>query len=242
MKLVHILAFACLLIAGSATPVSATSTVKTPWVTKGAGKIELKNYAVIDEGRDGKDAWEQKLEIGYSFTDWWSAELEAKGEWSAEGWIYSSTEWENIFQLTAEGEYWADFGIMLGYDLAARPGDSDTASFKFIAGKKLTEWQHVFNLTLERDIGADRESGIDYGVAWQSIYHLDKQLSAGFEYFGDIGTLNSSGSFSEQGHKIGPYAVYRFDDMPYVLELGSLFGITSHAPDIEIKTEIAYRF
>lgn len=219
----------------------AAPTVTSPYVSKGELEFESKTEYVIDGDSDVDGAWEQAFAVGYGFTDFWQAELEAEfahGGQSDANTDFDKVEFENKFQLTEAGQYWLDFGIKLSYAYALEDNDADEIEGKILFGKDTGNFTHLSNVKIEREVGSNASGETGYGLAWSTSYRYAQEFEPGFEIHSDFGNFDDG--FDEQGHSIGPVAYGSFGNFGY--DTGVLFGVSNSSPDATLKLVLEYEF
>lgn len=182
--------------------------------------------------------------IGYGVTPFWKVELE--GETNAppgKNLSYDATTMENFFQLTDQGEYWADLGFFAEYSHAASRGAPETVTFGPTAEKEIGNTLHTINLLVGKQFGHDNIGATDFQIAWQSRWRLNPLAEPGIEYYADIPDLESPGKLASQQHRIGPVLVgmYLFPahgDVKY--EVGYLFGLTRTTESGAVRWKLEY--
>ena len=104
--------------------------VYAPYVMATKKEIELRGFHVNDaRGEQGGDAAE--LSISYGVNDWWKPELyllEYAKEPGSSGRL-EGYEFENTFQITPAGQYFADFGFLAAYGHSTVADSHDTVEF-----------------------------------------------------------------------------------------------------------------
>ncbi|MEZ5901766.1 MAG: FTR1 family protein [Alphaproteobacteria bacterium] len=218
---------------------NATKKVYAPYVEKGELELESKTGYEIDDDNDVDGAWKQKLGAGYGVTDVWFTEV--YGEWEKEGESgadteFTAIEWENKFQLTNPGEYWADFGALVEYVHNTNSGP-DKIEVKGLAAKDVGKFSHTVNAIVEREIGEDSSDETEFGTAFNSRYRYSPQFEPGIEMYNDFGDFE--GDFDDHKHMIGPVAQGMItDSIGY--DAGVLFGMSDAAPDATLKLILEY--
>ena len=89
----------------------AGTHVISPIVSQGEFELEAKFTRTFDKGNDEFDnAQAHALSFAYGVNSFWATEVELQWKKDADGGTrhFDSTSWENRFQLTPQGEYWAD--------------------------------------------------------------------------------------------------------------------------------------
>ncbi|HEV2211786.1 MAG TPA: hypothetical protein VGS99_00425, partial [Gammaproteobacteria bacterium] len=88
--------------------------VYSPYVTDGQSEAEFRGHQTSDSGPtlQGERAYE--VSLSHSFTGWWRPEVYvgAYEREPGEANTLQGYEFENTFQLSDPGEYWADFGFL----------------------------------------------------------------------------------------------------------------------------------
>src|SRR5436309_6034090 len=112
------------------SPAAADHKVYSPYVEEGVLEFEARGHRTIDRKSDKNDQQTQIYEIAYGVNSWWYTSLfGVLDKQPGEGFRYSATAWENIFQLTPQGKYWADVGLYFEYrksHLPSEPGEIET--------------------------------------------------------------------------------------------------------------------
>lgn len=209
-----------------------------PYVEYHELEIEYRPSVTFD-GDDAKDN-EQKhlLGVGYGVTEWWFTELYAEWEREAgpgESTEFEAFEWENRFQVTNPGEYWADFGLLVEYERTDSPHSPDKIELGLLFAKELGKFSAAYNLVFERQVGGGASSDVEFGHAFQLKYRLDPAFEPGVEVFGEFGAIDDIPGFDEQKHYVGPIAtgVLPLGDSGLKLKYnaGYLFGVSDEAAD-----------
>ena len=224
----------------------ATKKVYSPHVEKGELELEARGQYDFDN-RESKDAGQkQKYAIGYGVTDRWFTEV--YGEWekdpeTGEGLEYEATDWENRFQLSEPGAWWADTGLYFEYEFASKSEHADKIEGKLLLEKQFGDFVHTVNFILEKEVNGKEEAGLEGGFAWSGRYRWKQWLEPGVEWHSDLGELNHTGDFDAQKHQLGPVIYGKLaDHIKY--DVGYLFGVTDAAPEGLFKwiLEFEHRF
>lgn len=207
------------------------------------GELEIENNgdAVFDLRPDQVDANSFTAELGTGLTPWWHSELEM-GSARAPGYnqpqLITQAVWENSFELTEPGEYFADLGFYFEYGqstTAGRAATSNEVTFGPLIEKDIGRTTETVNLFVTRQFGPDETTqGLDLSYAVQSRWNVWAPLSPAVEMYGDAGVIGSSPSLARQQLLIGPVAVgvLPLSELglghagQFKYELGWLFGAT----------------
>jgi hypothetical protein len=167
------------------------------------------------------------------------------GEWEQEpGGAFKATEvaWENIFQLTESGQYWADLGILAEYAQSTRGGGA-ALELGLLAEKR--EGKHTATLNLVAEHGlAGGETELEYAFGWR--YELDEAFEPGIELHGELGEWSAPGSLRTHSHSAGPSFSGEWEapggdgELKYTAAV--LFGLTGTAPDSTVRLQLEWEF
>lgn len=223
-------------------PAHATDKVYAPYVDKGEFELEWRGGYDFDDNEDKDGAWKQKLAVGYGITDYWFSEiygeLEREGE-SGANTEFTAIEWENRFQLTEQGQYWLDAGILTELEYNTNDGP-DKAEIKALFAKDTGKLSHIANIGAEREFGDHSGNDTEFGVSWSSRYRYRPEFEPGFEIHSDFGSLSDGSSFNEEKHRIGPVIYGSIGHFSY--DVGYLAGVSGGAADGTLKAILEYEW
>ena len=223
---------------------AAPFKVYSPRVVKGENEIEYRGFHDFDkdESRDGGE--KHAFAVGRGFTDYWFSELySVYAKEPGASFKHDAFEWENLFQLTEQGEYWADFGLLTEYELTDH--GPDEIALAPIIEKTVDRWVGTLNLFFERQVGSEAGSGTTFAYAARVKYLLNPRFEPAIEAFGEPGRINQSGRFNGQEHWVGPafYGRYGLGQGKAILYSASyLFGETSASSDSRAILRLEYEF
>ena len=212
--------------------------VYSPYVTKGQTEFELRGA----QQRDGDPAMNGtrnvEISVAHAFTDWWRPEIylgeyeHAPGEPAQ--WI--GNEFENVFQLAPQGEYWADPGVLLSYGQKRQPGVPSTLEFGPLLEKQTGRINQRLNLIWEKEVGAGASGKYAFRTAYQFAYKVSKAFAPGIEVYlrpsdnsYQLGPIVRGELLSSHGTELA----YRF---------GVVFGLNAAASSQTFLAHIEYGF
>jgi hypothetical protein len=221
------------------------SKVYSPYVEPGVLELEARGRRAVDNRSDQDDAQQQKYEFGYGVTSWWHTALVGEVEKEPEAdHRYTATGWENIFQLTEPGKYWADLGLYVEYEHSHIANEPDELEAKLLVEKNVDPFIVTANLIFNREIGSGAGKGVGFEYALRVGYPFLRWLEPGVEAYGEPGRLTGFGSTQQQEHILGPVLTGKFNiaGLPGVLgyEAGYLFGATDASPRGTVKWLLEY--
>jgi len=200
--------------------------VYSPYVMASKSEVELRGYHITD-GRDGLGGSEAALAISYGVNDWWKPELYllkyAKGP-DASGRL-QGYEFENTFQLTTPGQYFADFGFLASYEHSTVADKLDAVEFGPLMEVTFGRFAHIVNLIWEKEVSSGASPNYGFRFTYSGTYAFSKALHAGIEAYG---------RHADGAYQAGPIASgeWKVPGITGNLEyrVGVVFGINSSAP------------
>lgn len=223
---------------------AAPLKIYSPRVVKGENEIEYRGFRDIDDDESRDGAEKHKLGIGRGFTDFWFSEIyTVYGKEPGASYEREAVEWENRFQLTEPGKYWADLGLLVEYE-ATPHGKPDEFVLAPLIEKTFGRWVATGNLFFESEVGSGRSSGTVFAYAARLKYLLHPQLEPALEAFGEPGRINHFGSSNEQEHWAGPaiYGQWGLGTSKLVYSAAYLFGETSVSSDNRAILRLEFEF
>ncbi len=209
---------------------SAAIHVFSPIVEEGEVEIETKFDRTIDKSADKDDQYSYNVSVGYSPTSFYAFELEAQYKHDPGGKNnFDSFSFENRFQLTEQGKYFADFGFFLEYEHVALSNDNDSLTFGPIIQKEFGRNLTTLNLFFEKTLGKGAQGGLQVDYRLQQIYRVTEAFKPGIEIYGEPGKLGNFNKFDDGHLRVGPVVlgsipVGKLGKLKY--EAGYLFGAT----------------
>lgn len=212
--------------------------VYSPYVVEGQSEVEMSGFGIRDSRSALDGAGGYNISVAHAVNGWWKPEVYV-GQFSRDpgGAMHpSGYEFENTFQLTERGEYWADAGLLASYVKSRLPGVPSRAEF----GALLEKWTgHVdqrLNLIVEKPAGV----GIwALRSAYSVSYKID--LSAGSVSPGVEAYLRPN----DNAYQIGPvlYGEMRTaDGNEFEYSIGIVNGINVGAPGRTLLLRMGYEF
>jgi high-affinity iron transporter len=232
-----------LAVTGAPTDARAAHVVYSPLVEEGEIAVELRGHYDFDgdESLDGGQAY--KAELEWAPTAWWLAELLVEYE-REPGESLEATEIasENVFQLTEQGRYWADFGLLAEFVYSLEDGGANALELALLGQKDFGRNEVRLNFIFEQELESGADLEMEY--RWQYRYRLDERFEPGVEMYGGAGEWGEMGSFDDHEQQLGPamFGKFRTADGAFKYELGLLFGLTDETPDTTVRFLIEYEF
>jgi hypothetical protein len=202
-------------------------------------------------GLNNAQSFTYELEVG--LLPWWQPGIEAETETEpGSNQRYAATTFENLFQLTPQGKYWADLGFFAEFSHAAGRNEPDSFTFGPLAQKQASDLfgldlghdtLHTLNLLLTREIGLNHNVATPLEIAWPSRLILNPYVQPGIEYYGNISSLSGPSTGSPGQHRLGPVLVGQYNMFQYgkiKYEVGYLFGLNRATEQGAVRWRLEY--
>jgi hypothetical protein len=229
-------------------PAAAEFRVRQPTVVPGEVAIEHNGSYAFDPSPRKNDEQSYTLELEFAATNFWLMEIEGEAGRDPgpdNHTRFTALTWENTFQLTEPGEYWADFGFFAEYSRALPNIGADSITFGPIIRKAIGPTINTLNFFIAKEVGAHAAGQAQVNFAWQTRFTLNPLIEPGIEIFSQPGPLGQFNSLSQQDHRAGPvlYGTLRNIGPGKInYQLGYLFGLTSATPQGTVKWLLEYEF
>lgn len=247
-------AIALLGMGGAFAPAQAEFKVRSPIVDYRELEFEHNGDVTLDRpgsGRNNAQSFTYELEIGA--LPWWQPGIEAETETDpGSNQRFSATTFENLFQLTPQGKYWADLGFFAEFSHAAGRNEADSFTFGPLVQKQMPDLfgldlghdtLHTLNLLVTKEIGLHRSEATPLAVAWQSRLQLNQYFQPGVEYYGSISSIAGTSHDEATQHRLGPVLVGQYNMFQYgkiKYEVGYLFGLNRRTEQGAVRWRLEY--
>jgi hypothetical protein len=215
--------------------------VYSPHVVQGQSEVEAYGFYFQDGRTNLNGTSGYNISVGHAVNSWWKPELYV-GEFNrnpGSTTYLSGYEFENTFQLTDTGEYWADLGFLASYVYTKQAGQPDRAEFGPLLEKI---WGHVdqrLNLIWEKQIGSGASGQYMFRSAYSVSYKIDlnrASISPGMEaYYRPVDNASQAGPVLYGELHLDPKSELEYS-------LGVVFGINSGAPARTLLARLEYEF
>ncbi len=232
-----------LLVTGGSINVQADSTndigssidkVYHPYVQPLEREFEARTLyqSDSDPARDG--FWKQSLSYGASIGESVFLEAYLIGEKRPDGSLeIEGYELEAKIQLTEQGEYWADWGLLVELERERDLGITE-AALGIIAEKEWRRWVGTVNLIGAYESGGSINNEFEVALNGQLRYRWQEKLEPALEFYS-----------SEFTRGIGPalLGLQRLGGKSQLKwELGLIFGTGKRTPDQTLRFSLEYEF
>jgi len=228
-----------------ARPAHASHKVYYPAVEYGETEIEVRGHVDFDNRADVDNGQTLKIGAGRGFAPRWFSELYAEvgREPGESAYKVESYEWENLFQLTEQGRYWADLGLLVEYSKARESDDPDKIEITPIVQKQFGRRLLTLNATFERETGNNAANEWELAYAWQVLWLHREAMNFGIEGYGELGEASHWKPADEQEHQVGPVLSGKFGTAGHhgwKYRVALLAGLTSDTPDATLAAALEY--
>ena len=213
--------------------------VYSPYVTEGQSEVEFRGhqqYDGSDPALDGERAY--VVSLAHAFTSWWQPEIYLGRYERALGSpnTFEGYEFENIFQLSTQGQYWADLGLLASYEYNSLPGEPGVLEFGPLFEKRSGRIDQRLNFIWEKELGGGASRHYEFRTSYALSYRVNALLQPGFEAYYRP---------DDDSHQIGPalngeIASAAGNEFEY--HVAYLIGLNQGAADRTLAIRLEYEF
>jgi hypothetical protein len=175
----------------------------------------------------------QRLGLGKSFSDNVFIEIYLIGQNEDDNFSLEAYELESLIQLTEQGEYAIDWGILFELE-KVHEQDAWEFATAVLMEKEFGRWVGAANIKLIYEGGSDIDSELESALAMQFRYRLSRELEPAIEIYS-----------GENTRAIGPVAMgdFRFTGHQKLhWESGVLLGLDKDTPGATLRFLVEYEF
>jgi hypothetical protein len=205
-----------------------------PYVQPLERELELRTS--LEQGGNPRYVDRQTWRLGYgmALTDSIFGELYVIGERDRmNSFRVGEYEVELLWQLTEQGEYAADWGLLFELATADDPDRMEVAG-TLLAETEWRQWTGTANLTAAYEFGDDVASEFETALALQARYRLSMALEPALEFYSGEDILG-----------VGPVLMGNYRTAPgrqLHWEGGLILGLKDATPDRTIRLLLEYEF
>ena len=206
-----------------------------PYVQPHEKELEWRwNYQKDSDRKNLDNAQIHRLGYGQSITEKLFAEIYLIGEESRDSSFRLSTiELEALYQITEQGEYSADWGMLFELEHGIEKNSSEISSALLIE-KEWGKWVGTANLYLIYEWGSNINNELETAMALQGRYRLSRKIEPAIEVYSSDNTKGMGpvlmGEFKLSGRKKIHW------------ESGVIFALDNDTADKTFKLLIEYEF
>lgn len=206
--------------------------VYDPYVQPLETEIELRS--VTQFGDDLANQQRHSIGIGRSLSDNWAVEVYAVGtKTERDGYDFDVYEFEATWQLTEQGEYAVDWGMVFEFDREF-DDDIEEASATVVAARDFGRWTTLLNVGISYEWGEGVSNEAETDMHFQTRYRYKEFLEPGMELHvgqnsSSVGPAFSGALRTSPGRKLN-------------WEAGVFFGLDEVSADYVVKLNLEYEF
>ena len=223
---------------GSAARADDDFIVYSPYVTEGQSEVEFRTHQQFDADPSLGDERAYLFALAHSFTSWWHAEIYLGSYERDPGGpnFLQGYEFENIFQVTDQGRYWADLGLIASFGYNHPSGDNNVVEFGPLLEKRSGAIDQRLNLVWEKQVGAGADRHYEFRSSYSASYQINSMLEPGFEAYYRPG---------DDARQLGPaldgeIATAGGNEFEY--HFAYLFGLNKGAPNRTLALRLEFEF
>lgn len=176
--------------------------VYSPNVVKGEKEVELRGFNSWGTNKHSGADKAARFAVGYSPTDYWATELYVGAEREpGESLKVEEYEWENRFQLTPQGKYWADMGLLSEVEIPRFSHDPYEVKVGPTFAKDFGRFTAQLNLVAAHQYGTNAEPGVELSYRSRLQYRYKRLISPIIEAYGQ--PVGKIGAWGRPRHQIG---------------------------------------
>ncbi|WP_461480935.1 hypothetical protein [Porticoccus sp.] len=175
-----------------------------------------------------------RFAYGQAINDRWFGEIYLTGERTDHsGFQLEGYELEARWQLTEQGEYWADWGMLFELEKAAHK-DSWEYTTGILAEKEWGRWSGTANFMVASEWGSDTNDELESSLGLQGRYRLSPSLEPAIEFYSGDKTRVLGPVLLGEVRMAGRQKLH--------WELGMLFGLDKSSTNNTLRALIEYEF
>jgi hypothetical protein len=205
-----------------------------PYVQPLERELEYRFIAQNDDNDTLDGVQIHRLGFGLSWSDRWFTELYVIGaRTNTDSLSVEAYELEAKWQLTEQGEYWADWGLL--FELGTeRHGDVWEYGTTLLISKELGSWVTTANVGLEYEWGDDIANEWETTLSLQGRYRLTRGFEPAIEFYSGEDAKGLGPAFVGD-IRTGGRTKLRW-------EVGVIFGLDSDSPDQTYRGLLEFEF
>lgn len=211
---------------------SLIDKVYHPYVQPMEREIEIRT--TVESGSEQSQGDLNLLRTGYgqSFGERWFGELYVVSEYgNGSGFDVRSFEGEALWQLTEQGQYFADWGLLFEAE-KKRTTDSGELSAAVLVEKEWGRWSGTANLYGLYEFGNRVHNEFETALSLQTRYRYSMEFEPAVEAY-----------VGQTTHGIGPVVLgsHGFGASRRIhWEAGLIFGVDEDTPDTTLRAALEY--
>jgi len=205
-----------------------------PYVQPLEQELEWRMIYQDEQPSADDNLWLYQLAYGRSLNDRWFVEAYLVGEKSdEESFGIEAFELEAKWQLTEQGEFWADFGLLFELEKEANEDVWEFAT-ALLVEKEWGKWSGAANFYVINEWGSDIRDELETRLNLQARYRYSQAFEPAIEFYSGQNTRGLGPAFMGQV-KMGNRQRLRW-------EAGAIFGLDSTSPNRTLRFLLEFEF
>ena len=212
--------------------------VYSPYVTEGQSEFELRATQYRDSSTLVDASRGYVMSFAHAFTGWWKPEVyfakyERDPRLPNE---LTGYEFENTFQLTDPGQYWADVGFLASYEYSSHLSSANALEYGPLFEQQTGHFRQRLNLIWEKEVGRLREdNGVEFRAAYNVSYLWRDTLAPGLDFFAHP---------QKDVYQLGPSVSgeWHMGSSEIEYDGGVVFNLGHKGPDATLLLRLEYEF
>jgi hypothetical protein len=223
---------------GTTARASDDFIVYSPYVTEGQSEVEFRTHQQFDTDPTLDNERAYVVSVAHAFNSWWQPEIYL-GRYERDPGstnTFEGYEFENVFQLTEQGHYWADFGFLASYEYNKLPDQPGVLEFGPLFEKRTGNIDHRFNMIWEKDVGGGASRHYEFRASYAATYRITAMLQPGLEAYYRP---------DDDSHQIGPALngeIASAGGNEFEYHIAYLFGLNQQAANGTLAIRFEYEF
>ncbi len=205
-----------------------------PYVQPLEQELEWRMIYQDEQPSADDNLWLYQLAYGRSLNDRWFVEAYLVGEKSdEESFGIEAYELEAKWQLTEQGEFWADWGLLFELEKEANEDVWEFATAVLVE-KEWGKWSGAANFYVMYEWGSDIKNELETKLDLQARYRYSQAFEPAIEFYSGQDTRGLGPAFMGQV-KMGNRQRLRW-------EAGVIFGLDSTSPNRTLRFLLEFEF
>lgn len=205
-----------------------------PYVQPLEQELEWRAIFQDEQPSAADNTWLYQLAYGRSLNDRWFVEAYIVGKKSDnESFDIEAYELEAKWQLTEQGEYWADWGMLFELEREVNEDIWELATAVLVE-KEWGKWSGAANFYLIREWGSDIRNEFETKLALQARYRYSRAIEPAIEFYSGQNTRGLGPVLLGQA-RIG-------DKQRLQWEAGIIFGLDDKSPNQTLRFLLEFEF
>jgi hypothetical protein len=205
-----------------------------PYVQPLEQELEWRMLYQDEQASVAHNTWLYQLAYGRSLNDRWFAEAYLVGKKSdGHSFDIEAYELEAKWQLTEQGEFWADWGMLFELEKEANEDIWEFAT-AILVEKEWGKWSGTANFYVLNEWGSDIKNELETKLGLQARYRYSRLFEPAIEFYSGQDTRGLGPAF------LGQVSMGNGKRLKW--EFGAIFGMDSKSPNQTLRFRLEFEF